>query len=603
MRAKRTLSLIAAAVTVTALAAVGATLVTGTDKKPPPKTGFIQGKVTSGDRPRRGRRVGDRRDIRPSDALPQDRRHRRPGPVRRSRAARGRLPGVGAWLRAPRLGEGARHGRAQGEGARRDRGRGRRHAAGGGGQLPGQLLAVALQAAREHAGAPGHAQPARLDERLQARLRALPPDGLGQRARHARQPGPASTPASRRPAAWTAPRSGLGRDALLDALADWGGRIAAGQVPEAPPRPKGIERNMVITQWAWGDLYTYAHDEIATDKRNPRLYPDGKIWGVDLGNDRLLSVDPVTHEADERHVPTVGGFNVPWGDQVPNAFRSLGDPAPGGSTPHFGAYKNPANPHNPMLDDTGKVWMTTQIRAERPQDFPAFCRDDPVIADERPPPAARLLRHQHRCSSSSSTPATAPTTCSSTRGQAVGERRRASCSAGSTRTSSTPARPETLERGAGLVGNEGGQRRRRREGHRQARLQLRDHPQPDRRQRLDGAAERRSRGHPPLRPRQRHVRGLRARRRLGTARAASTSTPRGSSGPAWAAAATWPSSTAPSAPAPGAPATSAPRAGPSTASPARRSTPAPDPRTRPAPTSSTTCGSTSSTRSAWARTR
>ena len=50
MRAKRTLSLIAAAVTVTALAAVGATLVTGTDKKPPPKTGLIQGKVTSGDR-------------------------------------------------------------------------------------------------------------------------------------------------------------------------------------------------------------------------------------------------------------------------------------------------------------------------------------------------------------------------------------------------------------------------------------------------------------------------------------------------------------------------------------------------------------------------
>ena len=62
--------------------------------------------------------------------------------------------------------------------------------------------------------------------------------------------------------------------------------------------------------------YTYAHDEIATDKRNPRLYPDGKIWGVNLGNDRLLSVNPVTNEADERHVPTVGGFNVPWGEQV-----------------------------------------------------------------------------------------------------------------------------------------------------------------------------------------------------------------------------------------------------------------------------------------------
>ena len=43
MRAKRTLSLIAAAVIVAALAAVGATLGTGTDKKAPPKTGFIKG--------------------------------------------------------------------------------------------------------------------------------------------------------------------------------------------------------------------------------------------------------------------------------------------------------------------------------------------------------------------------------------------------------------------------------------------------------------------------------------------------------------------------------------------------------------------------------
>jgi hypothetical protein len=173
---------------------------------------------------------------------------------------------------------------------------------------------------------------------------------------------------------------GLGRDALLDALADWGGRIRDGQVPEAPPRPKGLERNMVVTQWGWGDLYAYAHDEIATDKRDPTLYPNGKIWGVDLGNDRLLSVDPVTHEADELPVPTLPGHDTPWGQQV-NGFRSLGDPAPGGTTQHPGAYDNPANPHNPMMDDEGKVWMTTQIRSNAIAEAPAFCRDDPVIAD------------------------------------------------------------------------------------------------------------------------------------------------------------------------------------------------------------------------------
>jgi streptogramin lyase len=178
--------------------------------------------------------------------------------------------------------------------------------------------------------------------------------------------------------------NGFGRDALLDAMADWGARIAGGQTPEQPPRPQGIERNFVITQWGWGDIYTYAHDEIATDKRNPTLYPNGRIWGVDLGNDRLLSVDPVTHEADALHIPTLPGHTTPWCDQ-PGGFATLGCPTADGSTPHLGAYQNPANPHNPMMDDQGKVWMTTQIRPERtPDDLPAFCKSDPVVANRTP---------------------------------------------------------------------------------------------------------------------------------------------------------------------------------------------------------------------------
>ena len=106
---------------------------------------------------------------------------------------------------------------------------------------------------------------------------------------------------------------GLGRDALLDALADWGGRIAGGpdargaaatERHRAQPRdhPVGLGRPLRLR--ARPDRHRQAQ---------PALYPDGKIWGVDLGNDRLLSVDPTTNEADELHVPTVGGFATPWG--------------------------------------------------------------------------------------------------------------------------------------------------------------------------------------------------------------------------------------------------------------------------------------------------
>ena len=34
---------------------------------------------------------------------------------------------------------------------------------------------------------------------------------------------------------------------------DWTNRIAAGELPPAPPRPQGVERNVVITEWDWAE--------------------------------------------------------------------------------------------------------------------------------------------------------------------------------------------------------------------------------------------------------------------------------------------------------------------------------------------------------------
>jgi hypothetical protein len=39
----------------------------------------------------------------------------------------------------------------------------------------------------------------------------------------------------------------MGRQAALDMFAGWTDRIVAGEVPPAPPRPEGVERNVVIT--------------------------------------------------------------------------------------------------------------------------------------------------------------------------------------------------------------------------------------------------------------------------------------------------------------------------------------------------------------------
>jgi hypothetical protein len=160
--------------------------------------------------------------------------------------------------------------------------------------------------------------------------------------------------------------NGLGREVAKEVFSDWGTRIANGEVPPEPPRPQGMERNVVITEWDWGDNFAYAHDEVSTDKRNPYLYANEKVWAVDLGEDRILAVDPMTNQAFEWDVPTRGGFSTPWCLQ------------PGFCT--LNAYINPANPHNPMLDSDGLLWITTQIRAEGLANLPDFCTDrDPGI--------------------------------------------------------------------------------------------------------------------------------------------------------------------------------------------------------------------------------
>ena len=148
----------------------------------------------------------------------------------------------------------------------------------------------------------------------------------------------------------------LGRDLLKDSLSDWASRIADGEVPPAPPRPTGVERNVVITQWAWGQELSYIHDNVSTDKRDPTLYPDGKVWGIDIGQSYLWALDPVTHTVTSHEVPMRDG--------------------PGRDPTRMGRIQGNTSSHNPMLDDQGNVWLTTRMRG---RETPAWAQD--VVVD------------------------------------------------------------------------------------------------------------------------------------------------------------------------------------------------------------------------------
>jgi hypothetical protein len=162
--------------------------------------------------------------------------------------------------------------------------------------------------------------------------------------------------------------SQLGAEPTLKLFADWSDRVAAGELPPAPARPQGIERNVVITEWDWADPHAYLHDEIATDKRNPSVNANGKLYGsAELSADYLPVLDPVAAKIDEVKLP-VRDPKTP----------STGDDAPLAPSPYWGKeaiWQSKTVVHNPMFDGKGRVWFTARIR---PSENPAFCKDGSV---------------------------------------------------------------------------------------------------------------------------------------------------------------------------------------------------------------------------------
>ena len=158
----------------------------------------------------------------------------------------------------------------------------------------------------------------------------------------------------------------LGKDRALKMFADWTDRVAAGEYPkEAPARPQGVERNVVITQWDWAGQSVYLHDEIATDRRKPTVNANGLLYGaLELSADYLSVLDPakatisqVKLHPRDANTPISAGTSMPrpspyWGDEL--------------------IWNSQNNVHNPMLDGQGRVWLTSTIR---PDQNPAFCQE------------------------------------------------------------------------------------------------------------------------------------------------------------------------------------------------------------------------------------
>ena len=158
--------------------------------------------------------------------------------------------------------------------------------------------------------------------------------------------------------------SRFGRQRALTMFADWTDRIAAGEVPPAPPRPQGVERNVVVSLWDWNNDKGFVHDTISTDKRNPTLNGNGLVYSISRFSAPEMNIlDPKRNSMTGVTVPVRDpdtAFATP--QQVTQPSPYWGEEIIWSSRPSL---------HNPMMDHTGRVWLTHAIRANT---NPAFCK-------------------------------------------------------------------------------------------------------------------------------------------------------------------------------------------------------------------------------------
>lgn len=166
-------------------------------------------------------------------------------------------------------------------------------------------------------------------------------------------------------------------------LADWTDRVAAGELPFAKPeRPQGIERNVVITQWDWGDAKSYMHDQVSTDKRKPTVNANGKHYGATEESTEWFPVfDVATSKPTE--------INMPVRDANMETSRdaTMAPSAYWGEEP---IWDSRTSTHSLIMDERGDVWFTSRVGNP---DNPAFCQQGSENPSAQAFPLKQSTRH------------------------------------------------------------------------------------------------------------------------------------------------------------------------------------------------------------------
>jgi hypothetical protein len=154
----------------------------------------------------------------------------------------------------------------------------------------------------------------------------------------------------------------LGHDRGLAMFSDWTDRIAAGEVPTAPERPQGVERNVVLTIWDFSIPTGFPHDTTTTVRNKPSTNAYGPIYSPDWSSGALAALDPSTNEKYMLNVPLPNEEDRKKLKMFSDARVDFVSPFWGEETKGLGYRNDPMNPGPSMMDSKGRVWFNIPTR-------------------------------------------------------------------------------------------------------------------------------------------------------------------------------------------------------------------------------------------------
>jgi streptogramin lyase len=169
----------------------------------------------------------------------------------------------------------------------------------------------------------------------------------------------------------------------LPIYAKWIDAIRAGAIPEAPPRPRGAERNIVVTTWDAGAFTAFSHDIVVSDKRNPSVNANGSVYFGDWHNDSFTTIDPKGNSDTTIPVPSTD----PRSSFQPFT-RQSGWANPSPTWGHEIIVDDRIASSSLTMDQRGRVWLSARVSSE----VPDFCKPgsgnrysaiDPTTSDSK----------------------------------------------------------------------------------------------------------------------------------------------------------------------------------------------------------------------------